>query len=98
MTHVSLVSIQHPLIKEAWDTFYLCATPLLLAIILARANAYSLALTTLCLNGCVYYWKLYFIDIETAFFTKTPVNPNNISMIFVIAHYLEQIQIAILGT
>ena len=42
-----------PLIKEAWHTFRSCATRLLLAIILARANAYSRALTTLRLSSTV---------------------------------------------
>jgi len=36
-----------PLIKRAWHALHLCATPLLLAIILVRANAYSQALATL---------------------------------------------------
>jgi len=41
------------LIKETWHAFRLCATPLLLAIILARANAYSRALATLRLSSAV---------------------------------------------
>ena len=42
-----------PLIKEAWHAFRLCAMPLLLAIILVRANAYLQALTMLRLSGTV---------------------------------------------
>jgi len=41
------------LIKEVWYAFYSCATPLLLAIILARANAYPRALATLRLSSTV---------------------------------------------
>ena len=44
------------LIKEAWHAFHLCATPLLLAIILMRANAYSQALTMLHLSGTEPYY------------------------------------------
>ena len=52
MAHVLLMSIQ-PDYKEVWHTFYSCATPLLLVIILAQANAYSRALVTLRLSGTV---------------------------------------------
>ena len=45
--------IFNPLIKEAWHMFHSCATPLLLVIILVRANAYSRAFTMLRLSGTV---------------------------------------------
>ena len=50
MAHVSLVSIQ-PTYKRGVARISLIATPLLLAIILVRTNAYSQALATLHLSG-----------------------------------------------
>ena len=52
MAHNLLVSIQ-PSYKEVWHAFRSCATPLLLAIILMRVNAYSRALAMLHLSGTV---------------------------------------------
>jgi len=42
-----------PLIKKVWHAFRSCATSLLLAIILTRANAYSRALAMLHLSGTI---------------------------------------------
>ena len=42
-----------PVIKEAWHEFSSCATPILLAIILTRANSYSRVLAMLHLSGTV---------------------------------------------
>ena len=47
------LQVFNPLIKKAWHAFHSCAMPLLLAIILVQANAYSRALATLHLSGTV---------------------------------------------
>ena len=52
VAHISLTSIQ-PAYKRGVAHVLLYAKPLLLAIILARANAYSRALATLRLSGTV---------------------------------------------
>ena len=55
MWHTFRLRVFNPLVKEVWHAFRLCGTPLLLAIILARANAYSRALMTLHLSGTVHW-------------------------------------------
>jgi len=57
--HMFCSQVFTPLIKEAWHTFHLCAMPLLYAIILGRANAYSWALVTLRLSSTVCHLVLW---------------------------------------